>query len=137
MCHGSWICLWTVISSFCSMSRLSSCILLRKITKHTNLSYLSIIKTSIRKLNFQRPTVSWKLFCGRFNNALGKRKDGKSRNTIYQTILLLNQRMKSSKIFSKDTAALEITQNLTKSAFPTDKKSILSISVQIEESETN
>ena len=37
---------------------------------------------------------------------------------------------------TKDTVALGITQNLTKSVLPVDKKSIFNISAQIEEIET-
>ena len=37
---------------------------------------------------------------------------------------------------TRNTVALGITQNLTKSVFPADKKGIFNISAQIEESET-
>ena len=37
---------------------------------------------------------------------------------------------------TKDTVALGITQNLTKSVLPADKKGIFNVSAQIEETET-
>ena len=42
MWQGSWIHLWTVTSSLCSMSRLAGWYMLRNITKHATLFYLCI-----------------------------------------------------------------------------------------------
>ena len=47
MWQGSWIRLWTVTSSHCSMSRLADWYLLRKITKHITLYYLCTCQKSI------------------------------------------------------------------------------------------
>ena len=49
MWKGSWIRLWTVTSSHCSMSRLADWYLLRKITKHITLYYLYVCQKSIQK----------------------------------------------------------------------------------------
>ena len=49
MYQGSCIHLWTLTSSFCSMSILPSWFLLGKIAKHTSLFYLCIFQKRIQK----------------------------------------------------------------------------------------
>ena len=49
MWQSFWIRLWTVTSWFCSMSRVASWCLLKKITKHTSLLYLCISGKAFEK----------------------------------------------------------------------------------------
>ena len=50
MQQNSWICLWTVMSFFFSMSRVAGFLLLKKITKHANLTDFAYFKKFVRKL---------------------------------------------------------------------------------------
>ena len=60
MQQDSWICLWTVMSLFCSMSSVAGCFLVRKITKHASFLCLYIFQNVFWKA---REHLRKDLFC--------------------------------------------------------------------------
>ena len=69
MWEGFWIRLWTVMSLFCSMSRVAGWCMLKKITKHASFLYLCIFENVFNKaretsetgsiLWYFRPQLAW------------------------------------------------------------------------------
>ena len=64
MWQSFWIRLWTVTSWFCSISRVASWCLLKKITKHASLLYLCISGKAFEKARetFETGSILWKLW---------------------------------------------------------------------------